>query len=378
MIPQPDTCMVQWQVSSSSSENGLATPSEPVRLIIKIGIDESMPEPPSVFYAEQRNVKQKLSSLKAEKQQLQRQLSSLQETREEYSTELLSCPANLAHAKAETALLQHLHNELAQALRQSQQAESQVKGQLVQSEGRHASVTASFKQLQEAYDRQAAETAVLEAQLQAAVAKSDEVSRQLSKQQQAADASQQRHSELQPQLQASQGQVTALQQELQDLLQDSEQSAGTPNGSVQEQVQSGDAEREALQLQVRQLQEALATAQRLSNTPSPSGLTTPTTRTPSPAKDESALHGLRSVKAVLQSQLARMQQSAEGADAHQNDQQVLQEVEAAQTHVEQLEEHLMAWQVSDGFSLYGAKSEALCMACRCLLGGHAQCFVVRC
>ena len=77
---------------------------------------------------------------------------------------------------------------------------------------------------------------------------------------------------------------------------------------------------------------------------------------------------------MLQSQLVRLQQPAQGAEAQQIDQQMLQEVEAAQGHVEQLEEHIMAWQVSIEIPLCAGSNETpyvwpagVCQACTNLL-----------
>lgn len=333
------------QASSSSSENGVMS-NDPVRLVIKVGTDDSMPEPPSIFYAEQKRVKQKLSSLKAEKQQLQRQLSTLQETKEEYSAELQQCPELLAQARSRVSLLEQQQTGITAALHQSQQAESQLRKQLQESLSSCDALRSSLAESQQTCDKATFEAATLTTQLEAATADSDSLTQQLTSQQQAAEPLQQQCSNLQAELQNSQDRVTALQQELLHFqpAEIKEQHPASDGLLIKHQLQRVQTDRDALQLQVGTLQEALAKAQRFSTPPSPSGLTPPSvSQTPSPIRDEVALRGIKAIRAVL-GQVADMQQSAEAEGSPAVLEEAVQGLEGAQAHAQELEDQIMAWQ----------------------------------
>ena len=316
---------------------------EPVRLIIKVGIDESMPEPPSIFYTEQKRVKQKLSSLKAEKQQLQKELSSLQESRQEYDAELLQCPQLLSEARSQISLLEQKQHEAADGLMQSKQADKELRDQLQQSQTSCDTLTNSLTEVQQACAKASAEAAASITQLGAAAVESDGLAQQLASQQQSARSVEQKCEELQSQLQQSQDRTNALEQQLQDLPQ-AQMDAPESEPGTQQQLKTGDLDRDTLQLQVSSLQEALAKAQRLSTPPSPTGLTPPSgSQTPSPLKDEFALHGLKAVRAVLSSQLTNLQQAVEV------DEQAVQDLQSAQLHAQELEDKIMAWQASSSW-----------------------------
>lgn len=320
------------------------TSAEPVRLIIKIGADDSMPEPPSIFYAEQRRVKQKLSTLKSEKQQLQQQLS----IKEEHSADLLQCPERLEEAKFQIRLFEQKQLEVANALSQSQQTETRLQDQLQESLRSSQALRQSLTEAQQACDSASTDAATLRVQLQDAATESNSISQQLASQQQSADLLQQKSDQLQSQLQQSQDRVDVLEKQVHNLQQtqtDEQQSElVSPRSQLQHQLKTVEADRDALQVQVSTLQEALTKAQRMSTPPSPSGLTPPSvSRTPSPIKDESAMRGLKAVRAVLSDHLAELQQAD---DSNAVNGQTMQQLEAAQSHVQELEDQIMAWQAS--------------------------------
>lgn len=324
------------QMSSSSSENGIATPSSPghVKVIINVASGESGPEPPSVFYAEQKRTKQKLTSLRAERQQLQKELSGMQQTIEQQTAALGDGPQQLADARDELQTLQEQRRRLERTLTAARVSETELRKQLTKSDASCDMLKGQLSELQQAIDNAAAESADLQQQVQAGAAGATGLREQLDAEQSRTQDAEARAIKLESQVEQAQAESAHVQQQLTDLRQAQEaerSSAESAQAKMKHQLKAAEIDRETLQQQISALQETVIKAQnRPVSPPSPGPLH------PSAAENtEDALKELKDDKAELRRQLSEAQHTSTHAAA------------AAQAEVSQLRSELKTVQVAE-------------------------------
>ncbi|KAA6417667.1 MAG: hypothetical protein FRX49_12355 [Trebouxia sp. A1-2] len=326
----------EGQMSTSSSENGIATPSSPnhIKVIINVASGETGPEPPSVFYAEQKRTKQKLTSLKAEKQQLQKEVSSMQHTIEQQQTALSEGPGHLADAIDKIQGLEQEQSQLQHTLTDAKAAETQLRSQLTSSEGASDKLRADLTELQQAVDSAQAESNSSQQQLKTTRAQVAELQDQLTDEQSKLQDAGAHSSQLCSELEHAQAESQSIKQRLNEMYEAHEahkSSAESAQSKLKHQLKAAEIDRETLQQQISVLQEALIKAQ---HRPSPPA--SPQPLQPAAAERKAgSLKDAEDARAALQQQLTEAQETGSHAAAAAQ-----AAADAAQAEAQQLKSEL--------------------------------------